>query len=339
ATISAQALAEIATRDLVQRSPTGDNSSDDDGKKKKPIENSGGRFLKRTVSGNNWQEVSTADAMEKISHALRGHARQGSLNLNLHQRNRNGKRCSSFDLSNNKRHMAMPMNGTAPMSKEHLVLALKAHQQQQQALQMQVQMFVQQQTAQQQAAQQEARAQKEAQKNEAAKKMNGNTPRNAPILTPDVAQQLIERGIQEGRAQQAHLQQQHHRHQKKQARAQEIQQQALAQEMQFQQMLLQRRQQQSSELPLQGLMLPSSLPTAAPRAAALPTFSPTGTTLSSTKTPEWLANATLGISSTVDLGANIGKRGEELLNMSPQSHQGFDSDDDSDGDEGKISLF
>lgn len=34
--------------------------------------NRGGRFLKRTDSGNHWIEVSTTEAMEKASHALRG---------------------------------------------------------------------------------------------------------------------------------------------------------------------------------------------------------------------------------------------------------------------------
>jgi hypothetical protein len=34
--------------------------------------NKGGRFLKRTESGNNWIEVKKAEAMEKASHALRG---------------------------------------------------------------------------------------------------------------------------------------------------------------------------------------------------------------------------------------------------------------------------
>jgi hypothetical protein len=39
----------------------------------------GGRFLKRSDSGNNWIEVSTAEAMEKATHALRGLPRRSEL--------------------------------------------------------------------------------------------------------------------------------------------------------------------------------------------------------------------------------------------------------------------
>jgi hypothetical protein len=41
--------------------------------------NKRGRFLKKTESGNNWIEVSTAEAMEKASHALRGLPRRSDL--------------------------------------------------------------------------------------------------------------------------------------------------------------------------------------------------------------------------------------------------------------------
>jgi hypothetical protein len=39
----------------------------------------GGRFLKRSESGNNWIQVSAAEAMEKASHALRGLPRRSGL--------------------------------------------------------------------------------------------------------------------------------------------------------------------------------------------------------------------------------------------------------------------
>jgi hypothetical protein len=184
ATVTARALAEISTPDHVAPSPRSSISSvsiaegdnDKDPKKtsdKARVQNTGGRFLKRTPSGTNWIEVSTAEAMEKISHALRGVPRRSSLQESPTEfeasrtgsASSTGKRStassefatisfsSSQKRSKSKRtpspasamsvSLSTPILGTgAGVTQEQLILALAQQQQQQQQIQNQLQLLL-----------------------------------------------------------------------------------------------------------------------------------------------------------------------------------------------------